>query len=129
MKGKFITTIVLTTTLTAGMAAQTAFAVTEGTQHSVVEQQSVLSSIVSITAKEDIFKTGAYIPFDIVTVKGTTKVQIKYGVATSTYHRAHDSVTIIDNGVGFTNKQTEQINNIAIKNVGNIIRINSNVSI
>lgn len=100
MKGKIITAIVLTAALTASIAAPTAFAATEGAPVSAVEQQSTQSSITSITATQDIYKTGVYYNFDIVTVSGTSKLQIKYPTTTGTFHRTHEKVTIADNGDG-----------------------------
>ena len=100
MKGKIITALVLTAALTASIAAPTAFAETEGAPVSAVEQQSTQSSITSITTTQDIYKTGVYYNFDIVTVSGTSKLQIKYPTTTGTFHRTHEKVTIADNGDG-----------------------------
>lgn len=100
MKFRMITALVLTTALTASVTAPTAFAATEQTPSATVEQQSIQSSITSITATQDMYKTGAYYNFDFVTVTGTTKIQVKYFATTSTFHRTHEKVTIKDNGDG-----------------------------
>ena len=100
MKVKLISAILLTTALTASIATPTAFAANEETSVAAVEQQSTQSSITSITATQDIYKTGVYVDFDIVTVKNTTKLQVKYASTTSTYNRTHEKVTIVDNNDG-----------------------------
>ncbi len=100
MKFRMITALVLTTALTASVVTPTAFAATEQLPVAAVEQQNSLSSITSITATQDMYKTGVYYNFDFVTVVGTSKIQVKYFGTTSTFHRTHEKVTIADNGDG-----------------------------
>ncbi len=100
MKFRIITALVLTTALTASIATPTAFAATEQTPCATVEQQSAQSSVTAITATQDMYKTGVYYNFDIVTAAGTSKLQIKYPGTTATFHRTHEKVSIIDNGDG-----------------------------
>lgn len=100
MKFRIITALVLTTALTTSIATPTAFAAAEQIPATTVEQQSAQSSITSITATQDMYKTGVYYNFDIVTVTGTTKIQIKYPGTTGTFHRTHEKVTIVDNADG-----------------------------
>ena len=100
MKFRIITALILTTALTASITAPTAFAATEQTPTATVEQQNEQSSIISITPAQDIYKTGVYYNFDVVTPTGTTKIQIQYPNTTSTYHRTHEKASIVDNGDG-----------------------------